>query len=640
MKPTKKENKIFPRNLTAKADYLVKGNPMSSRTESGVENCYPGLEFDQRNIDKYFFPGLLFEFHRDPIFGDEKLDIKQIQPVLRIVEENSNPTKNGLKLSDANYTDNNDENSLIFMWGIALYKDNKVVTFENFAPIPEDYKNGLNIWRIIRQIPNDYKIGILIGKLELIKDKIAYDNAKDILTQGATNKVERKNNDDLFWAVLIDTRTKVIDDETGVINPDLIEPGGLTRSLCNPWQYDFRDCKCYYWAANKPDIVSSDDGKEQYLDFLRKKRNEFPEKPFSTEKEWLNQEITHVDMISNWEQFPVVIDDKEVNYFKVMVIEKLKYLASIEHAVCVEYLYAYYTLDQTKVKPVSDEILKIAIDEMRHLRWVNEMLHLLGQAPAIDRAFDYEPSFPHKKFSLEPLTKEKLNWFIEVEKPSQSINVPGQIDGMYVKLHQAIIEHRDLFPESEKLIELIKLIIDEGDGHFHRYEEMEKYLDPFFKNNQPYLIPKKELPETELEKAYLKLSDFAYFLFLSGLQVSFSIGSKDGKEYLQLSIQAMHCMDNFNQNLAKTGRFPKFTLPDMNKFSSPNLLDLMEEAEWEIKKIAAEIGENQKVDSAKSKSFTGESTTTDKLSVVANETISKQYSILSEMKTFIQNYKR
>src|SRR5688572_4605352 len=57
--------KIFPRNLTAYADYNVKGNPPISRPESGVDNCFPGLEFDQRNLEEKFFPGLKFEFHYD-----------------------------------------------------------------------------------------------------------------------------------------------------------------------------------------------------------------------------------------------------------------------------------------------------------------------------------------------------------------------------------------------------------------------------------------------------------------------------------------------------------------------------------------------------------------------------------------------
>src|SRR3954454_19108339 len=55
-------DKIIPRNLTARAAYRVPGNPASTRLESGVGNCYPGLEFDHRNLDRRFFPGLLFEF--------------------------------------------------------------------------------------------------------------------------------------------------------------------------------------------------------------------------------------------------------------------------------------------------------------------------------------------------------------------------------------------------------------------------------------------------------------------------------------------------------------------------------------------------------------------------------------------------
>jgi hypothetical protein len=55
--------KIFPRNLTARAERRVTGNPDSTRFESGVANCFPGLEFDHRNLDRRFFPGLVFDFN-------------------------------------------------------------------------------------------------------------------------------------------------------------------------------------------------------------------------------------------------------------------------------------------------------------------------------------------------------------------------------------------------------------------------------------------------------------------------------------------------------------------------------------------------------------------------------------------------
>src|ERR1700722_20530800 len=54
--------KIFPRNPTARAAYQVVGNPDSTRPEDAVGNCYPGLEADLRNLDRRFFPGLVFNF--------------------------------------------------------------------------------------------------------------------------------------------------------------------------------------------------------------------------------------------------------------------------------------------------------------------------------------------------------------------------------------------------------------------------------------------------------------------------------------------------------------------------------------------------------------------------------------------------
>ena len=32
-------------------------------------------------------------------------------------------------------------------------------------------------------------------------------------------------------------------------------PGELTQSLCSPWTHDFRDCGCFYWSSNHPDIA-------------------------------------------------------------------------------------------------------------------------------------------------------------------------------------------------------------------------------------------------------------------------------------------------------------------------------------------------------------------------------------------------
>jgi hypothetical protein len=43
---------------------------------------------------------------------------------------------------------------------------------------------------------------------------------------------------------------------TAAIAQDVAEPGELTQSLCSPWQNDYKECGCYYWAASRPDYVN------------------------------------------------------------------------------------------------------------------------------------------------------------------------------------------------------------------------------------------------------------------------------------------------------------------------------------------------------------------------------------------------
>src|ERR1700724_2701911 len=59
-------SKLLPRNVAAlrrfqdpaAAPREVTGNPVMTRLESGVGNCFPGLECDLRNLERRFFPFL------------------------------------------------------------------------------------------------------------------------------------------------------------------------------------------------------------------------------------------------------------------------------------------------------------------------------------------------------------------------------------------------------------------------------------------------------------------------------------------------------------------------------------------------------------------------------------------------------
>jgi hypothetical protein len=48
--------------------------------------------------------------------------------------------------------------------------------------------------------------------------------------------------------------------ETAVISEALAKAGELTQGLCSPWQNDYRECSCYYWASARPDFVNVEVG--------------------------------------------------------------------------------------------------------------------------------------------------------------------------------------------------------------------------------------------------------------------------------------------------------------------------------------------------------------------------------------------
>src|SRR5271156_954140 len=61
--------KLIARNVAAVRRFadplnlisVTAGNPVSTRLESGIGNCFPGLECDLRNLERRFFPFLEIE---------------------------------------------------------------------------------------------------------------------------------------------------------------------------------------------------------------------------------------------------------------------------------------------------------------------------------------------------------------------------------------------------------------------------------------------------------------------------------------------------------------------------------------------------------------------------------------------------
>jgi hypothetical protein len=86
-----------------------------------------------------------------------------------------------------------------------------------------------------------------------------------------------------------------------VLAEPLLQPGELSQGLCSPWQNDYRECACYYWAASRPDyvnVVAADDGTSRGDNWMQREQtgsylpdNRDPERM-----------LTYDDLFEKWEK--------------------------------------------------------------------------------------------------------------------------------------------------------------------------------------------------------------------------------------------------------------------------------------------------------------------------------------------------
>lgn len=88
-----------------------------------------------------------------------------------------------------------------------------------------------------------------------------------------------------------------------VIAKDVAPPGELTQSLCSPWQNDYRECACFYWAATRPDYVNVEarpDGTSTGNNWMQKDRTRETPNVYSSD-DWMDPTlVTYSDMFRHW----------------------------------------------------------------------------------------------------------------------------------------------------------------------------------------------------------------------------------------------------------------------------------------------------------------------------------------------------
>lgn len=215
---------ITPRNLAAQLSYRGRGNPPVTHPSSAISNCFPGLEFDFRAIWRRFLVGILLSennnyvvAYEDEAYGDligcrllkindRPLAVKTQGPVM--------PGRGPTTLT----TGDSPEAVSFMEWSntvaLLLQHQGKKVRCE-FTKDPAEKE----------VLPGNHDVATRLVELEV----------RQLLEQ---------------------TNVGGTSQPLPALAEALTKPGELSQGLCSPWQNDYRECACYYWAASRPDYVN------------------------------------------------------------------------------------------------------------------------------------------------------------------------------------------------------------------------------------------------------------------------------------------------------------------------------------------------------------------------------------------------
>jgi hypothetical protein len=480
--------KLLPRNVgalrkgrdPASATHVTIGNPVSTRLESGIGNFFPGLECDMRNLERRFFPFL----EVDTDFADivvAAVDVTAASAALSV--------------------------------GTISAGD-----LENYRVIQHDI--GQKVRWSVRTITGDFgPLGSQTVTLSDLDGSSFGGGRKPPDAWVAIRMLKELNPVTLTLSrtpgpseiILTGPRTRYLDDDGALSR--LFEPGELTQSLCSPWTHDFRDCACFYWASNHPDIAlpplpdattpgtapkwNRDTAWERSDRSLTAPpvvtiANGSPSVPIGSTAV---REMQHHEINRDWQLLNFVLERREqITPYqpssasaaapfadKAALLAQLRYAAGVELAVMLEYLSAAWSLRRgvnnlpqvlrDDVRTAFTEMRRIAIGEMLHLRAVNDLLSELTGAAfepalAVATAIPLGAAGQFQPLQFRAAVPEAIDDFVSIEAPSQSI------DGLYSRIFATLAAGIG----TEEQIQSMRAVMSEGGDHFQTFLFIKEWL--------------------------------------------------------------------------------------------------------------------------------------------------------------------
>lgn len=221
-------NPLEKSNLVAQLHYRGNGNPYSVLARAAISNCFPGLEYDFRNLWRRVFNEIVLSENDNYVlsmgapgpdfFSGKRLVAIHGYPTMVAGEGPVFPGGANVPLSTAD-----NPGGAVFMEWSNL--------------IAHVIKNAKDDGTIDVQFTADKAPLPVLVTAEDLKDTTKYPSCNLTVNPYFLGK-----------------------NTSAAIPEDLVKPGELTHGLCAPWQNDYRECACYYWAASRPDYVNVEAG--------------------------------------------------------------------------------------------------------------------------------------------------------------------------------------------------------------------------------------------------------------------------------------------------------------------------------------------------------------------------------------------
>lgn len=478
--------KLLPRNVAAyrrgadlkRPPRVVPGNAVSTRLESGVGNCFPGLECDLRNLERRFFPFLevdvLASFAQVRVLSVDVAGVNAAAASGAIDAATAASYRLVAQTMPAAPTTPNAAWMISVLEGTFGPLGHRTLTL----PLSNDASFGPD-----REPPDAWTAIRMLTEGTDVRIELARANATPVTLRGR--------------------RTRYLDDNGALA--DVFLPGELTQSLCSPWTHDFRDCGCFYWASNHPDITLPPDPPANTADIrwnqrvVWQRRDRTPGQPPApaTVDGPDEQQMAYHEINRDWQRLNFVLEQREqtspyrqrpgspTTPFAVTALAaQLRYAAGVEIAVMHAYLAAAFSLrDPASVgnSSLADdiaaahyEIVRVAVGEMRHIRAVRDVLAASPAVPPFDpplriatRVPGLLPTDPPLVLVPSALRPEVLEIFIQIEGPNVAV------DGLYNRI-LATLE----LVGNDRSEQSIRRVLTEGEDHQKVFMAIQEWLRP------------------------------------------------------------------------------------------------------------------------------------------------------------------